>query len=119
MNEKRKFNGGCHCGKVRYEVTADLTRIVSCNCSICSKKGYLLTFVAADEFTLVSGADVVTDYTFNKKKIHHLFCSVCGIESFGTGATPDGRKVYSVNVRCLDDIDLTSLTITSFDGKKL
>jgi hypothetical protein len=117
MPEAKTYSGGCHCGKVRYQVTTSLTPVIECNCSICSKKAYLLTFVAADQFKLLSGADSLTDYQFNTKNIHHLFCSVCGIQSFATGTGRDGVPMYSINVRCLDDVDLSSLTVTKVDGK--
>jgi hypothetical protein len=117
MSEAKTYTGGCHCGKVRYEVTTDLSRVISCNCSICSKKGYLLTFVNADMFTLSSGESALTDYQFNTKNIHHLFCSTCGIESFSHGKGRDGTPMYSINVRCLDDVDVSKLTVTQFDGK--
>lgn len=119
MAENRKFAGGCHCGKVRYEVTTDLARVLECNCSICSKKGHLLAFVTAEKFELLSGEDALTDYQFNTMNAHHVFCSVCGIQSFSYGKGRDGSKMYSVNVRCLDDLDVSALSVTSFDGKKL
>jgi len=117
MTETKKYAGGCHCGKVRYEATADLGKVMACNCSICSKKGYLLTFVGADQFTLLSGEDARSDYQFNKMNVHHLFCSTCGVGSFGRGAMPDGKQVVVLNVRCLDDVDTTTLTVAQIDGK--
>ncbi len=117
MSEKKAHAGGCHCGKVRYEVTTDLKMVVSCNCSICSKRGALLTFVPADQFTLKSGEGDLADYQFNKHVIHHKFCKTCGILSFADGKGPDGKDMVAVNVRCLDDVDLGSLKITEFDGK--
>jgi len=119
MAEARTYEGGCHCGKVRYEVTTDLARVTECNCSICSKKGYLLTFVGVDAFRLLSGDSALTDYQFNKMNVHHLFCSTCGIQSFGWGTGRDGKKMYSVNVRCLDGVEPRDLTLTHFDGRKL
>jgi hypothetical protein len=112
--------GGCHCGKVRFEAAPDLSgQVISCNCSICSKMGSLLSFVGADNFNLLAGKEVLTDYQFAKHKIHHLFCSVCGIRSFSRGTAPDGREMYAVNVRCLDDVDLDGLKLKHFDGKSL
>jgi hypothetical protein len=119
MTETKKYLGGCHCGKVRYEVTADLSKLYACNCSICSKKGFLLTFAGTDQLTLLSGEDVLTDYQFNKKNVHHLFCSVCGIQSFGRGKGPDGKEMVAVNARCLDGVDFAALPVESFDGKSL
>ena len=113
------YQGGCHCGKVRFEVEADLGRVMACNCSICAKHGLLLTFVGSDKFKLVSGERELTDYQFNKKEIHHLFCRSCGVESFARGTAPDGREMVAINVRCLDGIDLGALTTAPFDGKSL
>lgn len=115
----KTYTGGCHCGKVRFEVTTALTECMACNCSICSMKAALLTFVGGSQFKLLSGQDALSDYQFNKKHIHHLFCSTCGVQSFGSGATPDGGEMYAVNVRCLDGVDTAGLTVTNFDGKSL
>lgn len=119
MAETNTYTGGCHCGQVRFEVEADLSSVIACNCSICSKMGYLLAFVAAEKLTLLSGEDKLADYQFGKKQVHHLFCSGCGVRSFGRGTAPDGQEMYAINVRCLDDVDLDALTITPVDGKSL
>ena len=112
-----KHTGGCHCGRVRYEVEADIDEVMSCNCSMCQKRGTLLTFVPEQQFTLLSGGDDLTDYQFNKKIIHHLFCSTCGIGSFARGVAPDGSEMVAVNVRCLEDVDPASLPVKSVDGR--
>lgn len=112
-------SGGCHCGAVRFEVAASLETVLSCNCSICSRKGLLLTFVPAAYFALLSGAEALTDYQFNRHVIHHLSCGRCGVESFARGRAPDGAEMVAVNVRCLDDVDLAGLTPTPFDGRSL
>jgi hypothetical protein len=116
----KTYSGGCHCGKVRFEVTADLNKpVFSCNCSICSKKGFLLTFVEAGAFKLLSGEDALTDYQFNRMNVHHTFCRVCGIQPFGRGTGRDGAEMRAINVRCLDGVDLKSLAVKEVDGKKL
>jgi hypothetical protein len=111
------YTGGCHCGRVTFQVTADVQNAITCNCSLCSKKGYVLSFVPAEQFTLLTGEDVLTDYQFNKKIIHHLFCSVCGVGSFGRGIGPDGKASVAINLRCLNDLDLAAVPMTEFDGK--
>ncbi|MEK7494899.1 MAG: GFA family protein [Patescibacteria group bacterium] len=112
-----KYTGGCHCGAVKYEVETDLSEVMDCNCSHCAKKGFLLAFVPADQFQLLSGEESLTEYRFNKKAIAHLFCSVCGVQSFGRGSGPDGKEVVALNARCLDGIDMSTLTIKHVDGK--
>lgn len=111
--------GGCHCGAVRFQVNADISNVIACNCSICSKTGYWLTFAPANELTLESGKEALNDYQFGKKNIHHVFCKICGIRPFGYGNGPDGKETYAINVRCLDDINLETIQPKPFNGKDL
>lgn len=115
--ESKTYRGSCHCGTVTYEVQTDLATVLSCNCSICSRAGYLLAFVPAEQFKLLSGKDAQRDYQFNKRNIHHLFCSTCGVRSFGHGTGPDGSQMYAVNVRTLEGVDLDALKIQKVNGK--
>jgi len=82
---KKIYGGGCQCGAVRFEVSADIGEVISCNCSRCSRLGWLPAFVPASDFHLKTGENATTDYQFNKHNIHHLFCSACGIESYARG----------------------------------
>ena len=113
----KSYQGGCHCGGVRYEVSADLANTIQCNCSICQKTGSILAFAPATDFNLLQGSDLLTDYQFNKKVIHHLFCRICGIRSFARGQAPDGTQTVAINARCLDDVDMSQLSPAAFDGK--
>ena len=118
MSEAKTYSGGCHCGKVRYEVKVDLGKpVFECNCSMCGRTGTLLSFVPENQFSLLSGEDVLRDYQFNKKHIHHLFCTVCGIKSFARGAGKDGVPMVAVNTRCLDDVKVDDLEVKQVDGK--
>jgi hypothetical protein len=122
MSETTRHRGGCHCGAVRYEVDIDLSQpLIECNCSICGRTGSRLAFVPGSQFTLRSGEDNLTDYQFNKKHIHHVFCRTCGVRSFAHGASPGGGVTYAVNVRCLDDVDLaaTAQNVKMFNGKDI
>jgi len=109
--------GGCHCGRVRFTVVAPAhLEVAECNCSMCSKAGYLHLTVPASRFELLQGRDVLTTYQFNTKTAKHLFCSVCGIKSFYVPRShPDG---FSVNARCLDDGTVTGMTVTRIDGRQ-
>jgi hypothetical protein len=95
------MSGGCHCGRVRFRVTADLSRVTVCNCSICNKKGFLHLIVAPEQFELLSGADALTTYRFNTGTAKHTFCSTCGIHAFYVPRS-DPDKI-DVNVRCWSD----------------
>jgi hypothetical protein len=114
-----KHSGSCHCGKVKFEADLDLDKTVECNCSICAKRGSILTATPAAKFKLLSGENDLADYQFNKKIAHHLFCKTCGTESFARGQRPDGIEMVMVNVRCLDDVDVSKLSPMQFDGKSL
>ena len=117
--EYKTYQGGCHCGNVRYQVSMQLTGGMTCNCSICSKTGTVLTFVPEAQFKLLSGEDSLTDYQFGKERLHHLFCKRCGTRSFIRGSRPGGEAMTAINIRCLDDVDLAALPTQQFDGKKL
>jgi hypothetical protein len=108
--------GGCHCGGVSFEVrTPGEIELIDCNCSICNKTGYLHLVVAKEDFRLLRGEQLLTTYTFNTGAAQHKFCSVCGIKSFYVPRShPDG---YSVNFRCLDESEFTSIVTTEFDGQ--
>ena len=76
--------GGCHCRAVRYEATLDLAEpVITCNCSICSAKGLLLSFVPPDGLTVTKGSEGLSEYRFNPHTIAHRFCPTCGVEVFG------------------------------------
>jgi hypothetical protein len=112
----RSYAGGCHCGRVRFEVTApERLDVADCNCSMCQKCGYLHLIVPAARFKLLQGEESLTTYSFNTQVAKHLFCAVCGVKSFYVPRShPDG---FSVNARCLDDVDISALSISPFDGR--
>ena len=109
------YRGGCHCGRVAFEVDGTCTTVTVCNCSICTKKGYLHWIVPRAAFRLLRGADELTTYTFNTGVARHHFCRTCGVASFYVPRS-DPEKI-DVNARCLDGIDLASLQVATYDGR--
>ncbi len=109
--------GSCHCGAVKFTVLAPLNiEVTECNCSICSKAGYLHLIVPADRFRLLQGKDNLTTYTFNTGTAQHLFCKTCGIKAFYVPRShPDG---YSVNLRCLERDGFETIGIKASNGKE-
>ena len=111
-----KAQGGCHCGAVRFEATfSDTPELLDCNCSMCSRTGFLHLIVAAPDFTLLSGADALTEYRFGSQTARHLFCRHCGIKSFYVPRSHPGG--YSVNWRALDAVEAITPLIQAYDGK--
>src|SRR5258708_6362756 len=112
----RTHTGGCHWGRVRFEVPAPADiEVDECDCSICSKAGFLHLIVPAERFKLLSGGDALTTYTFNTGAAKHLFCAVCGVKSFYVPRShPDG---ISVNARCIDEGSIESMTVRLYDGR--
>ena len=109
------YEGGCHCGRVRFRVTADLASVTECNCSICMKKGFLHLIVPLGSFELLNGRDALTTYRFNTGTAKHTFCATCGIHPFYVPRS-DPDKI-DVNVRCLDGVDPSTLKLHHFDGR--
>ena len=110
--------GSCHCGQIRFEVQGTFDTAMECNCSHCSRKGYLLWFVPRAQFTLQSPEAALATYTFNKHVIKHHFCPKCGCAPFGFGASR-GTEMAAINVRCLEDVELTSIKRQFVDGRSL
>ena len=112
-----KHVGGCHCGRVKFEVEAPAEiDVVECNCSICSKTGFLHLIVPQSRFKLLQGAESLSTYTFNTGIAKHLFCQVCGIKSFYVPrSNPDG---YSVNARCLEGNTIAKMIVRQFEGRR-
>lgn len=108
----KTYSGSCHCGAVQCTVEADITEAMQCNCSHCKRKGFLLTFIPKEQFTLVSGAEDMTTYLFNKKHINHQFCKHCGVQVFGSAG-----DTVALNLTCVDDIEMDEITINQVDGK--
>jgi hypothetical protein len=110
------FEGGCHCGRVRFRVRADLEELLECNCSVCTKKGMLHLIVPPEQFELLRGEEDLAAYQFNTGTAKHTFCRHCGIHSFYVPRS-DPDKI-SINARCLDNIDVPVLKPSRFfDGR--
>jgi hypothetical protein len=111
-----KHSGGCHCGRVRFEVRAPAKfEVGECNCSMCSRTGFQHLPVPGTQFKLLSGEDALTNYQFNTGVAKHLFCRFCGVKSFYVPRShPDG---FSVNVRCLDPGSFEITGVRKIDGR--
>lgn len=115
-----KYKGGCHCGRISFEVEGDIQGVMECNCSICSKRGYLLSFFPRSKLTLSTPESDLSTYTFNTHMVKHRFCPVCGCAPFGEGINPKTKEMTAaVNVRCLEGIDLSKIKLNHFDGRSL
>lgn len=112
------YKGGCHCGRIAFEVEGDLDQAIECNCSHCSRKGYLLWFLPRQQLQLATPENDLATYTFNKHVIQHHFCPTCGCAPFGVGTDKAGAATAAVNVRCLEAVDLAALKIIPVDGRK-
>ena len=111
------YKGGCHCGKVLFEVEGELETAVSCNSSIFSRKGALLWAVPRENLRLGAAQENLGRYLFHNHVIEHRFCRTCGIHPFAEDAgSGDGRSAY-VNIRCLEAVDLASVPVMEFDGR--
>jgi hypothetical protein len=102
-NPPKTYEGGCHCGAVRFRVVVVDPTAIRCNCSICNRKGFLHLIVPPEQFTLLRGADVLSTYTFNTGVAKHLFCKICGIHSFYRPRSHP--ESYDVNIHCLDGLE--------------
>jgi len=105
---KKTYQGSCHCGAVRFEAGADLAAgTFKCNCSICYKSRAWMA--SASSFRLLSGQESLRDYQFGQKRIHHMFCTTCGVRPFAHMSDGKGNTNYVVRVNCLDGVEPAEL----------
>lgn len=112
------WRGGCHCGRIAFEVDGEIGGVIDCNCSHCRLKGCLLWFVPRQQLRLVTPEAAMSTYRFNRHAIAHHFCPNCGVAPYADGER-DGQRLAAVNVRCLAGVELEELDITHVDGRSL
>ncbi len=113
------YKGSCHCGRIAFQLDAEIAQLMDCNCSMCLRRGGLLFFVPRASLRLATPEADLATYRFGKRHIQHHFCPTCGCAPFGEAADPAGKAMAAVNARCLEDIDLSALKVVAFDGKSL
>jgi hypothetical protein len=112
-----KYQGSCHCGQVAFEVEGEIQGAITCNCSMCQRKGSMLWFVPRAALTLKTPEDASRVYRFNKHRIAHRFCPTCGLHPYAEGSDPKGNAMAAVNLRCLEGVDLAAIPTQSVDGR--
>ena len=108
------YKGSCHCGRIAFEADGEIKELLDCNCSICSKRGYLHWFLPHDKVQFKTPASNLATYTFKTGKYKHQFCPNCGVGPFVVG-----DEGIAVNVRCLEGVDPSKFKVNTFDGRSL
>lgn len=114
------YQGSCHCGAVRFSYTGEeITRGLRCNCSICSRKGAMMSseIIAPEAIDIQAEEGALGLYQFATKVARHFFCRHCGIYTFHQTIRKPGH--YRVNLGCIDGVDTFALEADVFDGKHL
>ena len=99
----------CHCGEVEAEIniSSDIEKFLRCNCSICKRKGAIMSMIKNEDFKIIKGEDKLTLYQFHSKIAKHYFCSICGIYTHHNPRVNPAMTGF--NIGCID----------KFDSKKL
>lgn len=111
------YQGSCHCGRIRFEAEGEIDAALSCNCSMCQRRGSLLWFVPRDRLRLLTPEENLSTYRFHEHVVRHRFCATCGIHPYGEAQAPSGEDVAAVNLRCIEGIDLRAIPVNLFDGR--
>jgi hypothetical protein len=109
--------GSCHCGAIAFSFEVAPATVIECNCSICRRRGALLTALDPEAFRLETPREAISTYTFHNHVIQHRFCAVCGCAPFAEGVI-GGKAMMMINLRCTD-ADLDALEVMKFDGASL
>jgi hypothetical protein len=113
------YHGSCHCDRIQFRVEGTIDGAMTCNCSICQRKGAIMWFVPRDKLQVLTPDAHASTYTFNRHVIKHRFCPTCGMHPYGEGVDPKGNAMAAINIRCLEDVELEKIPVTHFDGRSL
>ena len=114
---KQTYRGSCHCGRVRFEIDTDLDHVRVCDCSMCRRRGALNHRVNPEDFRLLTPLEELAVYTFHTHTAKDYFCPVCGIQPFRRPRT--APELWTVNIRCIENIDLDAIPVERVNGSKL
>ena len=100
----------CHCNDVEAGINSsgNLAKALRCNCSLCKRKGAVMSMVKNEDFKIVKGEDKLKLYLFHTKVAKHYFCSVCGIYTHHNPRSNPAMTGF--NVGCIDEIDTFKLS---------
>ena len=125
---KQTFAGSCHCGKVRFEVDASLDHVRVCDCSICRRRGALIHRVGRGDVRFLTPLEELSLYQWGSRTAKDYFCPTCGILPFRRPSDPTPQELregvqpfdgWSINVRCLENVDITELPIKQIHGSRI
>lgn len=114
---KKTYRGSCHCGRARFEVDLELDSGRSCDCSMCRRRGALLVRVENEDLRLLTPLEELSTYQWHTKTAKEYFCPTCGILPLRRPRR--NPEQWSVNVRCLEDVDLEMLPVEHLKGSLL
>jgi hypothetical protein len=110
-----KYEGGCHCGAIHFEVTAEIRDLVVCNCSICARAGYIHWEVDPEQFSLRTSQQEIENYRFGTMTSQNYFCRTCGMSPFRRSRSAPEK--ININLRCVDGVDVEAFPVQHFDGR--
>ncbi len=114
------YSGSCHCGDVQFSFSSEpITEGLRCNCSICTRRGAVVTpfVIPPEDLSINAGEDVLGTYAFGSMVAKHHFCRRCGIYPFTQSKMRPGQ--YRINLGCVENIDIFTLPVTVFDGRSI
>lgn len=123
-----KYKGSCHCGKVRFEIEAEIDHVRVCDCSVCRMRGALNYRVDKEDLTLLTPWEDLILYQWGSKTAKDYFCPTCGILPFRRPADPTSEEIqqgaklfdgWAINVRCLEEVDLDSIPKKKIYGSRM
>ena len=98
----------CHCGQIEAEIKIEnFSKILRCNCSICKRKGAIMSMVKNEDFKITKGKDKLKLYQFHTNVAKHFFCLNCGIYTHHNPRS--NPSMTGFNLGCIDELDTFKL----------
>ena len=115
---KLPLKGSCHCGVIKFQVNISLKDVRRCNCSICSRKGFVMGSAPVDVLTIISGKKYLSTYKWNTNVAEHYFCKICGISTHHKRRSNPNE--YGYNIACIEGFEMSWIENAPFvDNTKM
>jgi hypothetical protein len=106
----------CHCGQVTITLPRRPDEISQCNCSLCSKTGFMGIYYRPDEVVVTGELDPYVRSDLDEACLTNWRCRHCGCATHWTGLGQYAEGRMGVNARMLHPAALKGVPVIPVDG---
>lgn len=114
---ERALVASCHCGRAKLTLPRAPDQVTHCNCSLCTKTGFLGVYFPSEELQIEGEFDVYIRSDSNPACIAQQRCRHCGILTHWVPLTDPPHVRMGVNARLIEPEALEGVPVVEVDGR--